>query len=82
MMSANTDICIKCVHATGAVAIPRAFFGEGTGRIHLDDVNCERTETSLMQCQSSEVSNHNCGHSEDAGVICIGELRTISICWL
>ena len=66
--------------ATGAVAIPRAFFGEGTGRIHLDDVNCERTETSLMQCPSNGVSEHNCGHSEDAGVICIGELRTIS--WL
>ncbi len=46
-----------------------AFFGEGTGDIVLDDVQCVGTETNLGQCPLILV-DHNCGHGEDAGVIC------------
>ena len=36
----------------------------------LDDVACTGTETALSDCTST--SNHNCRHSEDVGITCIG----------
>ena len=50
-----------------AIALRGAHFGEGTGPIHLDNVICTGSENSLLDCRYSP---HNCGHYEDAGVIC------------
>ncbi|KAJ7315899.1 hypothetical protein JRQ81_002061 [Phrynocephalus forsythii] len=47
-----------------------AAYGEGSGPIVLDDVNCDGTEKYLAQCSSQGWLNHNCGHGEDAGVVC------------
>ena len=50
-----------------------AFFaGGGLTAIHLDDMNCNGNESRLADCAHSGVGNHNCLHSEDAGVLCIG----------
>jgi hypothetical protein len=54
----------------GAVAVSRAGFGQGPGPILLDDVQCVGTESTLLSCQNSGIGNHNCAHSEDAGVRC------------
>ena len=37
----------------------------------MDDVQCSGTETALSHC--SYTRNHNCGHCEDAGVVCEGK---------
>jgi hypothetical protein len=47
-----------------------ARYGQGIGPIHLDDVNCTGSEASVDQCTHGGVGNHNCDHSEDAGVVC------------
>ncbi|KAJ8370120.1 hypothetical protein SKAU_G00101480 [Synaphobranchus kaupii] len=45
-------------------------WGTGTGLIFLDDLHCTGSEQSLLDCQSNEVGSHDCGHYEDAAVIC------------
>ena len=62
--------CYYCGCFVGAVALSRAPFGQGTGPILLDNVQCLGTETALISCQNSGIGDHNCAHSEDAGVRC------------
>ena len=60
------------VNLQDSVPFTNAYFGSGLTAIHLDDLNCTGTERRLADCRHSGVGNHNCLHSEDAGVLCIG----------
>ncbi|XP_038837997.1 neurotrypsin-like [Salvelinus namaycush] len=48
----------------------QAYFGAGSGRVWLDEVRCTGNELTLEQCPKAAWGEHNCLHSEDAGVSC------------
>ena len=55
-----------------------AHFGLGSGSILLDDVDCLGTELNLGQClyyNYPTPGSHNCGHYEDASVVCINRSK-------
>ncbi|XP_078391152.1 scavenger receptor cysteine-rich type 1 protein M130-like [Cetorhinus maximus] len=47
-------------------------FGEGSGRIWLDEIECISHESTIWQCRTDPWGQHNCNHREDAGVLCSG----------
>ncbi|KAM9813805.1 LOW QUALITY PROTEIN: scavenger receptor cysteine-rich domain-containing protein DMBT1-like [Neosynchiropus ocellatus] len=48
------------------------WFGMGSDSIWLDEVHCQGTESSLMEC-NKQMGVHDCKHTEDASVICHDE---------
>ena len=46
----------------------------GSGRIHIESLLCNGTESNLLECGNSGVGVHDCSHLEDAGVICPGKV--------
>ena len=54
-----------------AVAVGGAEYGQGFGKIWLDDVGCIGTESNLGQCQHRGWGIHNCDNEEEAGVRCL-----------
>ncbi|XP_029474408.1 neurotrypsin isoform X2 [Rhinatrema bivittatum] len=65
-----TVVCRQLGYRGPAKARTMAYFGEGKGPIHADNVKCTGRERSLADCIKQDIGRHNCRHSEDAGVIC------------
>ena len=65
-------VCRQLGFPYGLRAAKRAEFGAGAAdvRILLDDVECEGTERSLLDCRHAKVGKNNCSHDEDVGVVC------------
>ncbi|XP_061876040.1 antigen WC1.1-like [Colius striatus] len=67
------DAAVVCrqLGCGGAVRAPgSAAFGEGSGHIWLDSVNCSGAEAALWDCPAGPWGRHDCGHKEDAGAVC------------
>ncbi|XP_030002461.1 T-cell differentiation antigen CD6-like isoform X2 [Sphaeramia orbicularis] len=52
-------------------------FPPGRGPVHLDELNCTGTEDNLWSCPSTQ-DQSDCGHKEDAGVVC-SEMRALRL---
>ncbi|XP_073250639.1 uncharacterized protein [Porites lutea] len=63
-------VCRQLGFPSASSAPRRAKYGQGSGTIWMDDVHCNGTEASLFHCTHNGWGRHNCGHSEDASVVC------------
>ena len=58
------------IFLTVAIARTSAYFGQGSGPIQIDSVQCTGIEPEIQNCTYSQANK--CGHSSDVGVTCIG----------
>ena len=64
-------VCRQLGFSGAEAALPGSSSPDGTGKIWLDNVNCNGNELSLAKCVHRGWGTHDCQHSEDAGVRCI-----------
>ncbi|XP_016431696.1 deleted in malignant brain tumors 1 protein-like, partial [Sinocyclocheilus rhinocerous] len=72
-------VCRQLGYGTAVSARGSANFSQGSGQIWLDDVGCSGSESLLAQCSHPSIGTHNCGHHEDAGVVCLGKILDIRL---
>ncbi|OWF37448.1 Deleted in malignant brain tumors 1 protein [Mizuhopecten yessoensis] len=72
----EAEVICRELQYTGGAAVTDGRFGDGTGKIWLDNLGCEGNEQSLATCQANNIGVHNCKHSDDAGVICQPHVQT------
>ena len=46
--------------------------GPSSFPIHLDEVNCDGNESNILACPHLRLSEQDCHHGEDVGIICSG----------
>lgn len=71
-------VCRAMDCGTAQTAKSGGYFGQGHGDIWMDDVDCVGNETSLLHCRHPTLGENNCGHGEDAGVVCSATIRLIN----
>ena len=77
----NALVVCRMLGYTNAIqAYTSAYFGQLTGPIHLDNVQCTGQERELGDCQHLPWGLHNCVHGEDAGVACTSECPYMVCC--
>ncbi|XP_078500080.1 scavenger receptor cysteine-rich domain-containing protein DMBT1-like isoform X2 [Lissotriton helveticus] len=66
----DAHVVCREIGCGSAVSTLGSGYGQGYGPIHLDDVKCRGYEHALWTCPHRGMGVHNCGHNEDASVIC------------
>ena len=70
------EYCSSNYITTAIEVVGEAAFGMGTGPILLDEVTCSGEESQLFECGSNGIGEHDCSHTEDAGVRCTGTWKS------
>ncbi|XP_059497835.1 scavenger receptor cysteine-rich type 1 protein M130-like [Stegostoma tigrinum] len=75
----DAEVICKQLHcgALQSIEDEAQVFGAGTGPIWLDEIECLSDESTLWQCQRDPWGQHNCKHTEDAGVVCSGNSTNV-----
>ena len=63
-------VCNELGLGYATAARHNAFYGQGSGQIWLDEVNCVGTEATVKSCSHSGWGSHDCSHGKDASVNC------------
>ena len=63
-------VCRMLGYSLAIQAPSRAAYGQGTGPIWLDNVDCSGHENSLNDCFHRGWGYEDCSHFEDASVVC------------
>ncbi|CAB4035545.1 deleted in malignant brain tumors 1 -like, partial [Paramuricea clavata] len=74
-------VCKQLGFPDALAAYNRAYFGQGTGPIWMDEVGCRGNKPSLFSCSHNGWGRHDCIHSEDAGVRCGNTGRNMTTPW-
>ncbi|XP_065928600.1 deleted in malignant brain tumors 1 protein-like [Magallana gigas] len=56
-----------------------AVYGQGSGPIWLDDVDCVGKETKIQYCTHRGWGSHNCDHSKDVSISCLPPNETVRL---
>jgi deleted-in-malignant-brain-tumors protein 1 len=68
----DSNVVCRQLGFTGANAARyRAYYGQGSGSILLDDVRCNGKESYIWDCSHRGLNKHDCTHWEDVGVECL-----------
>ncbi|XP_019639400.1 PREDICTED: neurotrypsin-like [Branchiostoma belcheri] len=75
-------VCRQLGFRGGAIrAVGESWFGSGTGRYALDNVECRGTESRVQDCAHLGWGQNNCRPDEAAGVICVSERAIDTSCF-
>ena len=69
-MNGANVVCRELGYKYAARALQGNQVPVGSGRLWLDNVHCVGSEKNLSHCSHQGWGNHNCDHSQDAGVEC------------
>ena len=73
-------VCRQLGFGSSGSSYSSAYFGQGSGSIWLDNVQCVGFETTLAVCSHLGLgTTRSCSHSEDAGVRCHGMLGMVHL---
>uniref|UniRef100_H2ZUW0 SRCR domain-containing protein n=1 Tax=Latimeria chalumnae TaxID=7897 RepID=H2ZUW0_LATCH len=77
-LNAASVVCRQLDCGSAVAVVSDAGFGEGIGPVWLDEVHCRGSESLLIHCDLFG-GFRDCGHKEDAGVVCSGTSYTFLI---
>ena len=63
-------VCIQLGFGAAIAARDNAFYGQSSGQIWLDEINCTGTELTIEDCSHNGWGIQDCSHGKDAGVQC------------
>ena len=75
-MTVYCGCILQHVNYIDGLAYDNAYFGAGSGAIHMDNVRCTGTELTLLDCTFTAPHLTGDRHSEDAGVKCFNQTGT------